>query len=108
VTWGNQSKDFDGQQLAKGINLAAEFLDNPFGEPFRKVHEAVQRQQNHETPMIKTWVHGLPQFKKDLPEDAECFDRIIDHLGTKDKALSESAAAAIVPVKHTIKIEKAQ
>jgi hypothetical protein len=58
--------------------------------------------------MIKTWVHGLPQFKTDLPEDADCFDKIIGDLGKKDKVLSDTAISAVTPVKHTIKIEKAQ
>ena len=105
ITWGAQSKEFDGEQLAKGINLAAEFLDNPFVEPFMKVQQAVQRQQNFETPMIKTWVHGLPQFKAEMPEDAECFDKIIADMGAKDQKLSSESIAAITPVKHTIKIE---
>lgn len=108
VTWGKNSKTFDGEQLGKGINLAAEFLDNPFVEPFKKVDAAVHGQQNYETPMIKTWVHGLPQFKNELPEDAECFEKIIGDMGKKDRVLSDAALAAVAPVKHTIKLEKAQ
>ena len=105
ITWGTQSKEFDGEQLAKGINLAAEFLDNPFVEPFTKVQQAVQRQQNFETPMIKTWVHGLPQFKAEMPEDSDCFDKIIADMGKKDQKLIGESIAAVIPVKHTIKIE---
>lgn len=105
VTWGTQSKEFDGEQLAKGINLAAEFLDNPFSVPFQKVQAAIWKQQGFETPMIKTWVHGLPQFKADMPEDNECFEKIITDMGTKDRALADQSRAAVTPVKHTIKIE---
>ena len=53
VTWGKTSKEFTSSELAKGINLAAEFLDNPFSEQFAKVHEAVKNQQAFETPFIK-------------------------------------------------------
>src|SRR6185295_2891091 len=35
VTWGSESKEFSADELAKGINLAAEFLDNPFSGPFK-------------------------------------------------------------------------
>jgi lysophospholipase L1-like esterase len=105
ITWGKESREFDAAQLAQGINLAAEFLDNPFSEPFAKVHQAVQRQQNFETPMIKTWVHGLPQFKADMPEDAECFEKIVADMGQKDRKLSDASVAAVVAVRHTIKIE---
>ena len=37
VTWGKTSKEFSASQLKEGINLAAEFLDNPFSEAFQKV-----------------------------------------------------------------------
>ena len=105
ITWGSQSKEYDGEQLAKGINLAAEFLDNPFVEPFTKVAHAVQNQQNFETPMIKTWVHGLPQFKTEMPEDGECFEKIIADMGKKDQKLIGQSSAAVMPVKHTIRME---
>ncbi len=39
VTWGKTSKEFSAEQLSTGINLAAEFIDNPFSEPFQKVEE---------------------------------------------------------------------
>ena len=49
VTWGEASKTFSANELAKGVNLAAEFLDNPFSEPFKAVENAVRRQQEYET-----------------------------------------------------------
>ena len=105
ITWGAKSKEFDAAQLAVGINLAAEFLDNPFSAAFLKVQQKVQNQQNLETPMIKTWVHGLPQFKADMPEDSDCFDKIVADMGKKDQKLMGEAMTAVEPVKHTIKIE---
>src|SRR5687767_4450994 len=42
VTWGDASKEFPAADLAKGINLAAEFADaNPFSEPFKQVEAEV-------------------------------------------------------------------
>jgi hypothetical protein len=37
ITWGGVSKEFDSATLSKGINLAAEFTDNPFCKPFETI-----------------------------------------------------------------------
>lgn len=104
VTWGDASKEFDAGELAKGINLAAEFLDNPFVEPFKKVHAAVQAQQNFETPMIKKTIHsiGFPPKGATAPSDAQ---KVADEAAAKDAELSAAAVKSVEPVKHTIKIE---
>lgn len=107
ITWGNESKTFDADQLAKGINLAAEFMDNPFSGPFRKVHKAVQDQQGFETPMIKTWVHNLPEFRNFMREDVDAYEKILGDMNEKDERLYEKSVKTVEPVKHTIKIEKA-
>ena len=65
VTWGSQTKRFSGAELTKGINLAAEFLDNPFGGAFKKVEQAVQTQQNYETPLTKVLLHNMPLMKEE-------------------------------------------
>ena len=105
VTWGKASKEFAAADLAKGINLAAELLDNPFCDAFKKVDQAVRAQQNFETPMIKDLVNKLAGLQRMIPEETEAFDRIRAALAKKDKALYDAAAAAVEPVKHTIKIE---
>ncbi|MDB5354925.1 MAG: LysophospholiPASe [Phycisphaerales bacterium] len=106
VTWGAESKTFDGDALAKGINLAAEFLQNPFSEPFRKVEEKIREQQNFETPLVKQLIHDLPQYERVLPEEKEIFGKLRPELVSKDKPLREESAAAVTPVKHTIKVEE--
>jgi hypothetical protein len=105
VTWGETSKVFTAEQLAHGINLAAEFMVNPFSGPFQKVHEAVLRQQNFETPMVKEMLHALPDLKKidggkDLPLDA-----LRANLVAIDQGLRKAAVASVVPVKHEIHVE---
>jgi lysophospholipase L1-like esterase len=105
VTWGQQSKDFSGAELEKGINLAAEFLDNPFSGPFAKVLEAARNQQNFESGLIKGLVHDSAQYKSMVPQDAGLIDKIVDDASRKDTVLSDAARAAVVPVKHTIKVE---
>ncbi len=105
VTWGDKSKEFSAADLAKGINLAAEFLENPFSGPFREVQQKVGQKQNMETHLIKTLMHSLPGYASFLPEEKEALTRIGGALVTKDKEARQAVAQAVKPVKHTIKIE---
>ena len=41
VTWGKESKEFSGEALTKGINLAAEFMVTPFADAFKAVDAKV-------------------------------------------------------------------
>ena len=106
VTWGATSKEYDAAALAKGVNLAADFLTNPFSEPFKKVEEAVRNQQNYETPLIKELLHRWPEFLKMVPDQKPAFDQIATAAIEKAKTVNDAAVAAVVSVKHTIKIEK--
>ncbi len=105
VTWGSTSKEFSKDQLAKGINLAAEFLDNPFSEPFHKVEEAVRTQQSYETPLVKTMMTKLPDFKRVVPEESEALEKIASAGIRHDQELIAASRATVKPVKHTIVIE---
>jgi lysophospholipase L1-like esterase len=64
VTWGGQSKTFPKADLEKGINLAAEFLDNPFLAAFQKLDDAVSQKGQFEAFMFKQviapWWWGRP------------------------------------------------
>jgi hypothetical protein len=42
ITWGGQTREFNAAVLEKGVNLAAEFLDSPFCEPFAKCLAALR------------------------------------------------------------------
>lgn len=106
VTWGSKTKEFAAGDLAKGINLAAEFLDNPFSEPFKAVHEAVKKKQNFETPLIKTMLHGLPDYERFLPDEKETFAKLRSAMLAKYKPMPAAVTASVKPVKHTIKIEE--
>lgn len=109
VTWGKETKTFDAEQLAKGINLAAEFLDNPFSEPFNKGHEAIRKQQSFETPMVKAWLHNLPVFRgTNMPEAVSKYEAILGENDAKDEQLFAGSKGAVTPVTHTIKIEKGE
>jgi len=105
VTWGKATKDFAAADLAKGINLAAEFLDSPFSAPFRTVERAVQAQQRYETPMIKDLITRIPRFLHLVPGEEATFERLRAAATARRQELFRAAAAAVVPVKHTLHIE---
>lgn len=105
VTWGEESREFTPEQVSKGINLAAEFLNrNPFSEPFAKVHEAVLRQQRYETPMMKDMLHAIPEWEKQFGNRKLPLPEFTRNLMAIDAALREDAVASVVPVQHEIKV----
>jgi lysophospholipase L1-like esterase len=102
VTWGNSTKTFSLTQLEVGINLAAEFPDNPFSAQFDKVHKLVQAQQNFETPMTKSLINTMWQMAAD---DPEAIGKVIAAANKKRQARMDAARAAVIPIKHTLRIE---
>jgi hypothetical protein len=105
VTWGDASKEFTGAAAQRGINLAAEFLDNPFSAPFLKVEEAVKAQQNYETPLVKRVMHELAEFESIVPEEKQAMEQVKAAGMRKAKELFDKAAADVKPVRHTIRVE---
>lgn len=107
VTFGPASKEFDAAAAEKGINLAAEFVDNPFSKPFAKVHAAVEAQQKYETPMMKEMLHNLPEWKKAAASGGQegAFAELEKSMREADAALRTSAAKAVQPVRYTVKVE---
>lgn len=108
VTWGAGSKEFTGEALGQGINLAAEFLDNPFCGPFQKAEQAIRQQQDYETPLTKTILHMMPSFRDLAPEEGPALDRIAAKAIARDQAMATASSAAVQPVQHTVKVEVVQ
>jgi len=108
VTWGEASKEFAAADLAKGINLAAEFPDNPFGEPFRAVERKIAQKQAMEVELVKSLIHNLPAYARRVPDEKETLDRIAGALVKQDVEARNACAEAVVPVKHAIRIEAAK
>ena len=121
VTWGEASKTFTSEQLGKGVNLAAEFAENPFWDAFNKVDLAVKAKQDYETKQIKSIFHDLRSGKyksADDVKDAEMKDLFILRgsdgkfdmealaAATEQKRapLAEAIRTAMVPVTHTLRI----
>ena len=105
VTWGASSKEFAAADLAKGVNLAAEFLDNPFSAPFAKVYATIAAKQGMEVGLIKQQLHNLPAYLSAAPQEKDSIERIASALVAKDKAARANVSAAVTPVKHVIKVE---
>jgi lysophospholipase L1-like esterase len=99
VTWRSESKTFAADQLAHGINLAAEFPCNPFCEAFAKVDAAVAAKQAYETREIKQAFRSA--------EAKINMQGVADRTEKEREPLAAAIHAAFVPVTHTIKIAPA-
>lgn len=105
VTWGKTTREYAAADLEKGINLAADFLDNPFSEPFRQVEGQVFKQQEMEVGLVKSAMHNLPSYTVLVPEEKPVFDRVAATLIQKDVDARTATAAAVKPVTHTLVIQ---
>jgi len=107
VTWGTETKTFSRGVLSVGINLADEFVDNPFSEPFSRLERVVADKQNRETRTIKGIITNIPGLVGDTPKDREIEDMAAE---LKQKLLERNAQdadrvrAAVKPVIHIIQI----
>jgi lysophospholipase L1-like esterase len=96
VTWGAISRSYTKDELTKGVNLAADFAENPFSAAFKKVDDAVLAKQSYETKQIKTEFRGA-EAKKDM-------DAVVARTEAGRKPLAEAVARALAPVTHTLRI----
>lgn len=98
VTWGDTSKIFTAAQLAKGVNLAAEFPQNPTSPAFAKIWKAVAEKQAYETKQIKTLFRS-PEAKKDM-------EAVVKSSQVEFDRLAAALQAVIKPVDSTLKVEE--
>jgi lysophospholipase L1-like esterase len=97
LAWGGQSRTYSAAQLAAGVNLAADFPENPFSEPFAKVDQAVAAKQAYETRQIKTLFHG-EEGRVNLPATVALTEQV-------RKKFADAIPTPLPPVRHTLKIE---
>ena len=105
VTWGADSREYTRAELEKGINLAADFLGNPFSEAFRQVEGAISQKQQMETQLVKQAMNTLPSYIKLVPEEKAAFERVAEALVKKDLDARIACTAAVKPVTHTLVIQ---
>ena len=99
ITWGNTTQIYTADQLAAGVNLAADFVENPFSNAFKKVDEAVAAKQAYETTQIKKAFHSQ-EAKADM-------DKVLARTEAERVPLAQAIAEAVVPVRHAIVIAPA-
>jgi hypothetical protein len=97
VSWGAETKTFTSAQLAAGINLAEEFVVNPFNAAFARVDAAVTAKQVYETKQIKQLFHGA-EGKADM-------EGVAARTEQERGQLAQAIKSAFVPVTHTLRIE---
>ncbi|MGA2748383.1 MAG: SGNH/GDSL hydrolase family protein [Verrucomicrobiota bacterium] len=96
VTWGDTSRSYSAQQLAQGVNLAADFEVNPFSNAFAAVDLAVAKKQDYETIQVKNLFHG--------DEGKANMEKTVADSEVVRQTLADAIVGAFVPVTHTIVI----
>ena len=96
IVWGNSTNTYTAAQLADGVNLAADFVENPFCDAFKQVDEAVAAKQAYETHQIKSVFHSK-EAKADM-------DKAVAETEAARAPLAAAIAAAMTPVRHSIVI----
>jgi polyhydroxyalkanoate synthesis regulator protein len=108
VTWGTEAKEFTKEQLAQGVNLAAEYSKTPFDGAFQELFKALSAKQGYETPMIKGMITNFRAFAGDIqsdPEFAAALETLKRKMLAKQQALDAAAREKLVPVKHRLLVE---
>jgi len=107
VSWGGYpAQEFSGDDLAKGVNLAAAFAyDNPFHGQFFTVDHDVQVQQAYEERLVQGFMTPRKDYTNDLPAGYAAFDKWIADAMAIRSDLYKFAAAQVVPIHTFIKID---
>ena len=111
VTWGDQSMEFTKEQLAAGVNLAAEFRKTPFDQQFLNFTNAIAQKQDYETNMIKGMVTNFRSFAGEVKDDAEfagALEVLKKKMLAKQEKLGEASLKQLPAVKHTITVTPVQ
>jgi lysophospholipase L1-like esterase len=106
ITWGAETKEFTREQLSSGINLAAEFLTNPFTVPFMAVDKKVRAKQDFESLYIKGYINGEKPIVQTMPAEADALKSVQDSFSVAHEKLLADLEASVTFVTHTIKIEE--
>jgi len=105
ITWGDQSQEFSAAELARGVNLAAEFLKNPFVPAFAAVDRVVIHKQTFETQFITHFLFDQPALRKAVPAKVAALEMMDAGFREVHAGLLDNCRKAIKPVTHTIAIE---
>ena len=98
VHWGEHVREYTTEQLSDGINLAADYVENPFCDAFDRVFDAVGKKQAYETIQVKKAFHSR--------EAREDFNAVIQKTEAERKPLAEAVRNSLRPVTHTLTFER--
>lgn len=104
ITWGTTTKEYPAEQLKLGINLASEFINNPFSQPFSEIEKKVKEKQLFETKYFKGLIHQLGELKTQIGDDPT-YAAVAETIKKKHAAMSDEITDLFKPVTHTITIE---
>lgn len=96
VTWGDASREFTSAELERGVNLAAEFVENPFCAAFQEVDNAVEKKQAFETHQVKKVFHGR--------SGRDDFDQAVRETEAERAPLAAAVQRPLPAVTHTIEL----
>jgi hypothetical protein len=106
VTWGAQSQEFATADLARGVNLAAAFATHtPFNEQFVRVENAVTSQQALSFLWTNAFFHYEADYRQMAPSAGDAIDQANAGILADNHTRTAAAAALVVPIRHTLKIE---
>jgi hypothetical protein len=105
ITWGGEMHEYSGDDLAKGVNLMEQFMNNPFAGQFFKVNQAVQMQQEFEGMVMQVCNHDLNNYKGAFPGAVDQLLQWQSSMMATRAALYKQVQALVTPVDHAIKIE---
>jgi lysophospholipase L1-like esterase len=106
VSWGDESRVYTAEELGNGVNLAADFAENPFVKPFKEVARAIQVQQQFESYGIRHLLNSVPIWEREVSDiDPDLAEHLRDVIVQKSKDLREQSLAKVRPIQHTIRME---
>jgi hypothetical protein len=97
------NKVFTGEQLSHGVNLAAEFVLNPFSERFARIDAAVSEKQDFETRQIKA-LFRVPGDDVTVEQITAQTEKVLADTERQHAALENVVRTAYAPVTYTLKI----
>lgn len=103
VSWGDQSRVFTAEQLNQGVNLAAEFEDNPFSTRFAMIDAAVDGKQDFETREVKN-LFRVPGDKVTMKQITDQTDKVLKDAEREHAALEAAIHIAYAPVTYTLTV----
>ena len=106
ITWGTETKEFTREQLSAGINLAAEFITNPFTAPFLAIDKKVKAKQDFESMFIRNYIDGEQSVARVMPDETDALKAVLGSFGVAHEQLFEDLARSVKPVVHTIRIRE--